>query len=503
MTPGQRLLAAFTLLLALAWLPVLSVTVPPLLDYPNHLARMHILADDGRSAWLTQFYRVRWSPLPNLAMDLIVPPLARLLPLVVAGRVFLLLLLTAMAGGAAVLHRVLFGRWTAWPLGAFLLLYNRMLLWGFVNYLFGLALLPWALALWVALARRPWLRLGASLPVALALFFAHIEAFGLYGLAICGIELEPAFRQLRHREWRGLGAALGGTGAQFVLPAALFLMSWRRAAGSAGVGYGSFWRKADLPFSVMDNYGRPFDVACFALAAALLLALALRRRLTIAPAMRWPLMLILAAYLALPTMLYSGFGADRRVPIALFLLLVAASAPSWPSRRVAAAVGIAAALVFVLRMGVIERVWLRADAAYRRQIAALDLLPAGSRLAVANSPDAVRVSAQPELHLPVLAVARRDAFVPTLFVFAAQQPVAFAPPYDRLAAAVDGNRLWRAFVAGDPAAQGGARATLASFDAIAFVAGRPFTVLPSPCLAPLYRDATFQLWRIEHEGCGG
>ena len=60
----------------LAAVPLFSTVLPPLFDYPNHLARMHLLSEGGN-----QFYAVHWEPLPNLAQDLIVPPLARLMPL--------------------------------------------------------------------------------------------------------------------------------------------------------------------------------------------------------------------------------------------------------------------------------------------------------------------------------------------------------------------------------------------------------------------------------------
>jgi len=37
----------FAVLLALAAVPVLSTALPPLFDYPNHLARMHLLTEGG------------------------------------------------------------------------------------------------------------------------------------------------------------------------------------------------------------------------------------------------------------------------------------------------------------------------------------------------------------------------------------------------------------------------------------------------------------------------
>ncbi|MGO8919098.1 MAG: hypothetical protein ACLQJR_24620, partial [Stellaceae bacterium] len=121
--PGFRRAALlFAALFAAAALPVLLCDTLPLFDYPNHLARMHILADFAQSPALQRYYEIAWRPLPNLAMDLVVPPLAGLLPLAWAGKAFVLLTLFLLAGGAATLNRVLFGRWSAWSCLAFLLL---------------------------------------------------------------------------------------------------------------------------------------------------------------------------------------------------------------------------------------------------------------------------------------------------------------------------------------------------------------------------------------------
>src|SRR5580658_873254 len=119
--------AAFIVLLAIVAVPLFSTVLPPLVDYPNHLARLHLIAEGGNA-----FYAVRWAPLPDLAADLIVPVLARVMPLELAGKLFLLLISALIAGGVVWLNRVATGRWRLWPLLGFLLLYNRILLWGFI-----------------------------------------------------------------------------------------------------------------------------------------------------------------------------------------------------------------------------------------------------------------------------------------------------------------------------------------------------------------------------------
>ena len=104
-------------------------------------------------------------------------------------------------------------------------------------------------------------------------------------------------------------------------------------------------------------------------------------------------------------------------------------------------------------MAVIEYVWLRADRVYSADLAGIDMLPRGAKLAVAYPASAVNFAPVPEVHLAVLAVARREAFVPTLFAYEGQQPIALEPPYDMLADAATPQDLWDVVVAGRDAAK--------------------------------------------------
>src|SRR6186997_3367534 len=68
--------------------PALMVAIPAMADYPNHLARMYVLTAAG-TAQANPFYEVRNALYPNLAMDLLVPPLARVLGVEIAAKAFL------------------------------------------------------------------------------------------------------------------------------------------------------------------------------------------------------------------------------------------------------------------------------------------------------------------------------------------------------------------------------------------------------------------------------
>src|SRR5262245_7751570 len=78
---------AVIVLTALSLLPTLLVEIPAMADYLNHLARMYVLADAG-TANANPYYEISFALYPNLAMDLIVPQLARFLDVERATRFF-------------------------------------------------------------------------------------------------------------------------------------------------------------------------------------------------------------------------------------------------------------------------------------------------------------------------------------------------------------------------------------------------------------------------------
>src|ERR1700686_518449 len=145
-------LAAYLVLGALTLSPLLWAAVPPLVDYPDHLARMWVLLHARDIPALASNYVVDWRLLPNLAMDLVLPALAQFMPLEYAGRLFIALTMLSLVLGTVALHRALHGRVGLWPLAALLFVYNSVLYWGFVNFLFTLGLALLTFSAWVASA---------------------------------------------------------------------------------------------------------------------------------------------------------------------------------------------------------------------------------------------------------------------------------------------------------------------------------------------------------------
>lgn len=429
---GNRAAVLLCVAIAIAILPIAMVNLPPLADYPNHLARVYILSNIGDIPDLAQYYRDVTSAQPNLAFDAIVAALALLMPLELAGRVFLGLTVIALIMGTVSLHRAVHGRFSLWPLISVFFVYNRLFLWGFAAYLFTLGCALGGFAAWIALRHRAAIRFPVATILATLLYLGHLYAFGVYALCIAGYEL-VALWDRRHDLWPAVGAAVS-SGAQF-LPAIYLFLFVSPTSDAVGVTrWGSVWRKLEAPANVIYNYNLLFDLACLAALIVLVAIGAFYRRVIFSRAMCGPLVLLALAFLAMPDQLFSSYGADRRIPIAFVLVAIGAS--DWrpgASRNVITGVLVT---LFVVRTLVILQVWLKADRIYGEYLQAIDRLPQGAKLLVVIAhPSEESLPPIPVFEIANMAIIHRNAFVASLFTFPkdAGQAVAFSPEMQVLA----------------------------------------------------------------------
>jgi hypothetical protein len=429
---------AYLILLVAAALPLTLTTYLPLDDYHNHLARMHILVQDGADPVLNQFYRTNWQVVPNLAMDLLVPWLAQLMPLEDAARLFTGLIFVLITTGTVALYAALHRELSWWPLLAFLFLYNRVLLFGHLNYLAGVGLFLWALAAWIYLRERsPLLRLAVFSVLSTGLFFAHLYALGFYAIAVAGYELAEAVRRPggMRELMRQSPAALG----QFLIPAYLFLFQSPTAGDAETFSYFGlwwhFWNKVRATHQILLSYHVWFDRLTFVvLAGALVMALALRW-VEIDRRMRLPLILLLLVFLALPQALLGALLVDFRLPAGVVFVLIASIRPRPGGVPFARAVAAALAALFLVRMGLVTERWHAFDQVYDRYLEAIAGLPPGSRFVTASAqrPDPHEALAPTLMYVNALAVIEKSAFEPMVFANPRQQPIVVTEDYRLLA----------------------------------------------------------------------
>lgn len=440
--PLRHALAAFAVVLALALLPVLLIENPPLHDYPFHMARVYILAHWADSASLQAHYSLDSLLLPNVALDVVIVLLAKLMPLEWAGRAFLGLTLGLQLSGCMTLYRALHGRYSLWPLAAGLFLYNWIFLFAFLNYLFGVGLLLWATAIWIMLAQKPWwVRLACGSALTLALCLSHLIACGLFAVIVAGYELQRAVPALRRGALRAcVDLAVGA--AIFVPAAAVFIASSTAGEASRTTSHSlvNLLRTPPIFVRALMSGDYPIDLVSSLAALTCLLVIALRGRFNLARPMVLALILLGFSFLVMPHELFGGWGADTRIPLVLVLVLVASVSPTIPDRR-------SARLVLGLLLGTlgvqsVTRLaeWRGYDAMIRENRDAFKLLPRNAVLLVTSTttvPSFQDIDLwrwQPPLpHVVGLAVLEgRDIFVPDTFAQHGQQPITVTRPYQAI-----------------------------------------------------------------------
>jgi hypothetical protein len=413
--------ALFALLSVLAIGPILLVDIPAGVDYPNHLARMSILARDGTAA-ASRHYEVAWGLYPNLAMDLVVPRLAQLMSVETATRLFYLASQILIVSGSVAIELAVKRRFGIAGFAALLYLYSAPFAWGFVNFQFALGVALWGIAGWLAFGDRPYLvRLALHSFVVGLLFLSHLFALGIYGLTLglCEIDALRRHRDRRHAAW---------IVAVLAVPAILAAAVFAAANGVVG-GTATVWHLAAKPrwLFAINGYSLILSMAVTFGFAALIHALARRGQLRpIGPF--WGLSAgYAAAFILLPFRLLDTAFVDVRMVVVAALVLPAFVAVRIADVRARALTAGLALAMLAANLSFSAYVQLTYRRVYSQVVESFSALPRGAKVLVA-APDAMtdpppNLLDYPMFHAPVLAVHYADAFVPSLFTYPGKQPV--------------------------------------------------------------------------------
>lgn len=409
------------MLLAVALLyPAWSVPYPPLLDYPNHLARTFVLAHLHDPAYrFADWYRADWGPFPYLGMDLTLVTLQRFLPVMVAGKVFLSLCLLAVPLSVWWLVRTANPGNPALALWGLLLSYNGFFLTGFLNSQLGLAVCFVTITLWIRYLRRPtvpgWLLV---LVAATSAYFTHLIAFALAGFVIFVYTLAER-RRLRDQ----LLASL-----PFVPGVLIYLLSGiRHQGGYSGELYFRDWPEKfwDGLGAYRHGYSATLDsVILWATLAALVMAFVRNPEFRLRRS--WAIVFLagIALYTALPDEIGESWDIDVRViPVAFVLLLLVAQL----GRR-QRLVGAIALMLFIARVDDVARNFAAKQSELGQLAAAIHSLPRDTTLLpLVNEHDDEDALERPYVHFWAYAVIERGARAPYLFDLPGQTTLRIVP----------------------------------------------------------------------------
>lgn len=420
--------------------PLFFNNLPPLLDYPNHLARAVALAASGTNDPAAQIYAARWGIIPNLGSDVILQPLLWFLPPLVAGRIFLAIVIATVIVGIVLFARAAFGVWTIWSIiGAPVAAYSGLFLMGFLNFCLASGLALGVAALWMSQREiRPQVAIAGTAGGLTMIWFCHFAG------VIFGTLLIMAYEAWRIAEQRSVASmiheALRRAPALIVicLPA-VFLYAASDFSSTDTVMRWSWQRKPWRLMLPVAGYFPTIDIIMVLAVVGTLAFSAFSHRLKL----YWPGAMVLAvcmlAFIASPHAAKGGAWIDTRFAAMAWLLAFASFAPRFDNAVERAALFVVVASA-TLRFWSIETVWARTQSDINDVRTALSCAPPLSRvLVVLAEPRSSEIYPKISFvkdpiynHLGALALIDRRAFWPSMFSQVGQQPIRVLPPFDSL-----------------------------------------------------------------------
>lgn len=423
---------------AIVQFPIFDSFLPMLTDYPNHLARMHILQKAGSLADLNNFYEIHWAVLANLAMDAVVPILASFVGLELAGKIFLGLTLFLITSGTCAIYIALHRRLSLWPFTAFLFLYNPIFLFGVVNYLFGIGVALWGIAAWILLSRTPkWWHFFFFSFISILLLLCHLSAFGFYALVVVLYEMRRITHSTTNTSRKDAKYILA---TSLAFPIFTFLLAsptseikkfdWH---GLSLLQYSiaTLSSKATLLYSIFLNYDIVLDLISTLAVSVLIIRGIFSGYLIVHRSMMLPLACGSILVLLMPTQLFGSSLADSRIMIALaFVFIASTDLKSNTTQQLRSLLACLFVGLFLVRTIVILNYWKEADILTAAAMRALNEIPKGTRIfTVFPERKTHEFSSHFGKFLPCLAIISRSAFVPSLYSLPGAQPVTLTPRF--------------------------------------------------------------------------
>jgi hypothetical protein len=433
------------LLLGALVVPVFAAQVPPLTDYPNHLARCYVLAFGNADPILSRMFSAHWQIIPNIAIDLLLPALMHIFSPFTAGRIVLALCLLLPTSGTIALSCALFRRRSLWQLTAGFAAFNVLFLMGFMNFSLAIGVALWAAASWIHYRERaPRLAIAIGTLVATPTFFFHIMGLFFYGLLVGCYEVFAIADQGIRTATQRLNALkrMAIAAIPLSVPFILYLNSPLGTASDA-VAWTSYRRKAYSLMIPFLDYSIAIDLLVIAPIVGFLTYCIYTKRAGISRPMALCSCVLLVAYAVLPQTIKGGYWVDSRMIAMLGFVILAGFMPRGFTPRGEAMLGAAIAVLFLFKVGFIADVWRNSQRDVNSVREVLSKVEPGSMVLeadVTKDDNSAWFAAMPlsrnipllnptYWHLGAFALLDRHAFWPTIFAIDSQQPIRVLDPY--------------------------------------------------------------------------
>lgn len=422
-----KLIQALVLVLLVA--PIWVPEVPPLVDLPNHAARINILANYDGNEFYQRNFELVLEPIPNVALDILAVPLTKVFGIWPALKIFLTIVALTFFLGCQLIAMAAHGRTTT--LTAFaapFLLYGGTFFYGYLNYVLSVSLFLVCFGLWMRWRDELSIfRYSTMAVLTILLYLSHLSSFAFLAVALI---LYNAFEA-----WESGSRARSISnwmldGALFLLPSIAFIAFMGGSGSVGGLQWAGVSKKLILSVSPMLSFDYFIDGICYVTLAAILLMAALRGEVAVHRTLLAVSCVFFLLFIPAPNLLFTAGDADGRIILPAFCLLFISlnSQISKPQSFLLLFVLIA---LFSSRQAVVAYRWNSMSDLLIAESRLFDQVPRGSTVLDVYGDNALGQLAKTErAQIMAIAVAsiKRDLVWPGLFAIRGQQPLAFRTP---------------------------------------------------------------------------
>jgi len=444
--PGLAI-AAFLILVAVF---VAFFKFPPILDYPNHYARMWLLAGGINVPPFNQIYAVDWNrTFTNVGIDLAAYWLGPLIGVSLLARGLLFLAIVLPPLGAIALHRRLHGGGYYWQIGILYFAWCATLIGGFINFQIGLGMaLFFAAADHALQPRHPAVLFGWRLLAGLLLTVMHLFSLGFYMALVCGLEFSPTMAALKSpRDFLRLCGRLVVSMLACALPA-ICLFLYQPVLPDGGGSLDASWNDSVVLIlanlmSALWSYGLLADALLLIPLIFLCIYAVYARNIGLHAGMVVTAAGLLFLSCVVPRHMLGTGWISWRFPImmALAAMVTICPLPRLPRREAFLVLAMLSAVVLG-RTAWIGFNWWQGEADAADVSTVLAAVPEGAAILPVMRPQDEHGFADHRhfawnqdtfRHLPALAVPNAHSFVPTIFTAKGKQPLTVLPPWSSIA----------------------------------------------------------------------
>ena len=420
---------------------VIAFRIPPILDFPNHFARIFLISGGIDQPFFRSAYALDWSRArTNIGIDLLAYWMGPMIGPELLARSLLFLAIILPPLGAIALNRRLFGGGHPSQIAILFLAWSTTLVSGFINFQIGLGLALLFAVVDLRIGQHRLLLINLwRIAACFILTLDHIFAAGFYLVLSAGLELPAHFRDFADRQvLMAKAARIALAGITGLAPIAALVLNAKGLPGDEK-GIGLSWNS---PLSTLSNflsaissYFTLTDVILFVPILIIIVEARSRRQMRFHAGLLIAAAFLLILSIVAPRHAMGTGWISWRFPIMALLTAAAAICP-FPNvgEGIRRRLVIASVSTVFLRTALVACIWWQGSQDAGAVQSVLAALPPGSKvLPIAHFPahrsgwqHASRYFFQGEntiRHLPALATLDAGAFIPTLFTAIGKQPL--------------------------------------------------------------------------------